>query len=163
MNQPENSQEKATAQPDLGNVQQINQIRQNVKQQVAQIRAHFLQIQQNSLKTMHESIQSVFKEQAAENLNKIAEMEKKIYQQMEETMTDAENINQEVAAQYSTAAEIPATETLYMTKGIEDSEALMQMIDKGIEESMQAAHKSLEDAEKLMSDLGAHKILGAKS
>lgn len=125
---------------------QLQQVRQAVAKQVAELKQQIQLIQQQSLKTMQDTIDAVFKTQASDNLQQVARQEQDTLQQIK---------NVPAAAPGSPAAsgytEIP------------DGNQAMAIAGQSVEQAMQSAAQSVENAEKALSNLGTHQLPGAQS
>ncbi|MET0395117.1 MAG: hypothetical protein ABW019_18365 [Chitinophagaceae bacterium] len=114
---------------------QVQQVRQTVAKQVAELKQQISLIQQQSLKTMQETIDSVFRSQVSDNLQQVAKQEQDSLQQMRTPVAPAS----QPASAYS---EIPG------------GNQAMASASKSVDQAMQAAAQSIENAEKALSNLG---------
>lgn len=123
---------------------QLQQIRQVVAKQVAELKQQIQLIQQQSLKTMQDTIDTVFKAQASENLQQVASQEQAALQQMKAPPATTQN-----------AQPAPAYAV------IPDGSQAMAAANQGVEQAMQSAMQSVENAEKALGSLGTYPAAGS--
>lgn len=101
---------------------QVQQIRQNVLIQVAELKKQIQVIQQDTLRALQDSVDTAFKEQTAENLQQIS--------QMQETVPDT----------------YPAEEEPF-----DAGQQAMEIAEKSVVQAMQSAMESVQQAEKSLN------------
>lgn len=118
---------------------QVQQIRQTVMKQVAELKQQIQLIQQQSLRTMQDTIDSVFRTNTADNLQQLAKQEQDTLQQMKNPPA---------------AGPTPPGTTSYGSVVPDAASQAVAAASQSVQQAMQSANQSVENAEKALSNIG---------
>ena len=130
-----------------GNKEQKRQLKRNALQQVANPKQKIHDIQQQSLKAMHESIDNFFNTRSQEEPGQLEQYE-------EETLSDVNQLPLTAELAETTYEYLEPEEYHAAPEKSEAGEQAMEIANKGVEDAMRSAMQSVEQAEKAVSGLG---------
>ncbi len=135
-----------------GNKAQVSQIRQNAEKQLAELKKQIQLIQEQSMKAMQESINSVFKTHTAQNLRDLAAQDKDTMKQMAELEKQIQQagIDNTGFTNYTANPETTAGQQELLR------EQAMESAEKSVAQAMQSALNSVQEAERSISTLGKY-------
>jgi len=141
-----------------GGNSQITQLRRNLEKEVTELKKQIHQLQQDSLKTLQDNVQSILNTQSSENLQLLAKKDMDVRKQMEWSLKDAEK-------KYKEAMEIMSATVIdgnrgggYFPEQSDFGEQAIESAIKSVLQAMQSADKSVAETEKLLSNLGEHNV-----
>lgn len=97
MHKKDKHKNKDADQVSVAEQSQVQQTRQNILMQVAELKKEIQVIQLNTLKAMQDSVDAAFKEQTSESLQQISQMQETVPDPVEEEPFDAGQQAMEIA------------------------------------------------------------------
>jgi hypothetical protein len=133
---------------------QVQHLRKTMKAQVALLKQTIFGIQQESLKSMQDAINTAFKTLTADNLEQVNQQDQNIKEQLNKAMEEAEQLNKESLTnipEANTKTPISTTDsTSQTTYGLNSA---LQQDTTSIAQAMAIAQNSINTAQKLVNQL----------
>ena len=144
----------------MGNKDQIYQMRKELKAEIMGLKKQVLQIQMQSLKIMQQSVQALFNTQVAETEQLVAIQNREMKQQAEElriaTKKEEEISNSILEAEKNNN---PAEQ---LNIQYDASLRAMEIARKSVDDAIHAANKSIEEAEQVVKRIDGKPIKNKK-
>lgn len=144
----------------LGNKEQIYQMRKELKAEIMGLKKQVLQIQMQSLKIMQQSVQALFNTQVAETEQLVAMQNREMKQQAEELRIA--NKKEEEISHNILEAEKNNNPAEQLNMQYDASLRAMEIARKSVDDAIQAANRSIEEAEQVVKRIDGKPIKSKK-